>query len=889
MRPPRLAEWLLECSLPDDADERDAVLGDLAEEHDAIAAAEGARLARRWYWRQAARSVLPNIGRRVARRGHLRPHEHRRGEMESIVQDLRYSLRIARRRPGVTGVALASLVVGISLAAVVFSLLNAVLLRPLPVADPDGLAVVLERRTESVNHNFSHPDFTDYRRGQRAFTDLAAFSREEVTIGHAGGSRVVAAELVSGAYFPVLGVQMRYGRTLADTDDRPAAAPAIAISETLWRELYGDEPFAPRVLAVNRHPFEVAGVVARPFRGMEVGRDVHVWVPMHARALIEPGGAAVLSRRTTSWLTVLGRMRDDVTMARAASDINAVEAGVAESLGRKPRALFLASGRQGDSQLPATAGGPLKLLLAAALVVLLIASANAANLMVARATERSREIAVRSALGAGRGRLARLALVETVMLGVAASTLALLASYWLAQLAAPQIARFGEPVTLDLSLDWRMVLFVAACGMSAALIAGSALVLRAFRMSPATSLSEGGRSASSGPGGAGLRRGLVVVQFALALALVVAAGLLARTVHNLRTLPTGLDVDHVVLFGVEPGTAQIVGAAATGYIDAAIDRLASVPGVRAAGFGRVIPLGFGGSRTSIEVPGYTPEPGEDMEINFNIVSPSYFDATGIALAAGRSFEPGDTGTAPPAVIVNETMAARYWPHGTAVGRRVRFGPQSPYMEVVGVARDVKYRMLKEPPAPSFYAPLAQIGARGGVIHVRTFADPRPLIDTLRKALADVNPAVPITTVRTLADQAALNVNDERLSMFIGLALGGAALLLAAVGLYASMAYAVGQRTRELGVRIALGATARDIRRLVLGDSLVLTLLGAGFGAGLALAFARSLESRLFGVGAADSLTLFASAAILAAVALVASWVPARRASRVDPVETLRAE
>jgi predicted permease len=428
---------------------------------------------------------------------------------------------------------------------------------------------------------------------------------------------------------------------------------------------------------------------------------------------------------------------------------------------------------------------------------------------------------------------------------------------------------------------------VRGLGPTSTVLAAFGPVIGVFRASPAVSLGDG-RRASDAPSGIRARHGLVVVQFALSLGVVSCATLLARTVYNLRTLSTGFDIEHVALFRVDPSAAPYEGARLSAYIADAQDRLARMPDVRAVGFARVVPLGFGGSRTSLIVLGYRPGDGEDLEINFNEVSPTYFDAMGIPLRAGRVFDERDAEDRPLVAIVNETMAKRYW-NGQAVGQRVKFGAKEPDVEIVGVAADVKYRTLREEAGPSFYLPLAQGRKGAGVLHVRTYGDPRRLLDPLRRSLVALDAAVPVTAVRTLRAQADLNLNDERMAMLIALALGGAALLLAAVGLYGSMSYALGQRMRELGVRVALGATARDIRRLVLGQTLTLSFAGTLIGAALALVMARAIENRLFGISPTDVPTLLATALLLCAVALLASWVPARRASRVDPVEALRLE
>ncbi len=809
--------------------------------------------------------------------------------MTTLTQDLRYGARMLWRRPAMTAIALASLTIGIALASLVFTLLDTVVFRPLAIADPDRVAIVLEQRQASINHNFSYPDFVDYRSAQRSFTDLAAYSSSTVTLRDGNASRVLDAELVSGSYFSTLGVRMAAGRPLTEADDRVGAPPTVVVAEPLWREITGTAPFEPRSVVLNGREFAVAGVVSQDFRGMEVGRNVRVWIPLHDQALIDTRFGDLLPLRTTSWLTIAGRLRPSTTREQAAGDLARADAGVAQQVGRTARTFIVTPGRQGDSRLPETTGRPLALLFGAAVLVLLVACANVANLLLARASEREGEMAVRAALGAGRWRLTRLVLVETLLLSIGGAAAGALAARWSAVIAAGFIARFGEPAALDVALDWRTTGFVALLVVVTTLLTGAGPVLAVLRRGRSRSLADGGRSVSAGPARARTQRALVVAQFALSLALVAAALLLTLTVRNLRSIPTGLDAGHVALLSVDPSVAPLDGAQTRAYIESALARLARVPGVRAVGFGRVIPLGFGGSRTSIAVPGYQPAPDEDMEVNFNTVSGSYFDATGIDLVEGRPFTATDASESEPVAIVNETMARRYWRDASALGRELSLGGEAPPVRVVGIARDVKYRRLRETPRPSFYLPWTQAPARSGVFHVRVDGSARALVDTLRRTALEVNPSVPVTAARTLRAQIDLNLNDERLAMLIGVTLGGAALILAAVGLFGSLAYMVGQRTRELGVRMALGATAADVNRLVLRQGVTLSLAGTALGATLALGLGRTLESRLFGVHASDLPTLAAAAGVLVATALAASWIPARRAARVDPVNALRSE
>jgi predicted permease len=906
-QPPRVAAWLVTVTTVES--DRQVVLGDLFEEFFAIEQQFGSSQARRWFWRQTLSSLWPGARRRLREsrlpgfpasglpgfHASTLPGLSKDRLMTSIWQDVRFSWRSIRRRPLVTAVAVLSLVVGISMSAVVFSLLDAAVLSPLAVREPHRLGLVLNRRgPDNVNHNFSYPDFVDYRAGQQAFVDLVAYSRADVTVRPPGGvAEVMGAELVSGTFFATIAPRVIAGRGILDSDDRPGAPLVVVVNEALWRRLFGNpRSFQPKPLLVNDREFAVVGIVEAAFHGMTIGSNARLWGAVSQQQVLEPGGGTnLLPRRGTSWLTLMGRLKPGTTFETGAADLNRIESAVAPALKRQEkRQLLLEPGGQGDSMLPQATAPVLQLLLGAALLVLLVACANVANLLLARATDRAREIAVRTALGASRARISRLLLVEALILGITGSAFGLLAAVWLAGLAVPLFTEFGQPVALDVGLNWRILIFAIGTGVGATLLAGLAPVVNLRRATPAGSLGEGSRSVSGGPGGSRLRRGLVVLQFALSLALVVSSALLVRTLMNLRAIPTGFDLHHVALLSVDPEAAQYDVPRLRQYYTDAEARLSAVPGVRAAGYGRVIPVGFGGSRTTITVPGYQPAAGEDTEINFNTVSPGYFPALGISIVAGRALNDADVEGRPAVAVVNETMAKRYWPNGPAVGRIFHEGGLTdPPIEVVGVARDVKYRMLREEAGPSFYRPMLQRRPRSGVMHVRTAGDPAALLDTLRKTLAGIDPAVPIADALTLREQIDLNVSDERVAMTIGLSLAGAAVLLAAVGLFGAMSYTVGQRAREIGVRMALGAVPRDVRRLVLGQGLRLAVAGSVAGAAIGVGLGRLIEDRLYGVTPVDAISLIVSIALLASVALVASWAPARRASRVDPVDVLRME
>ncbi len=888
--PPRVAEWLLARSVVER--DRAVMLGDMQEEFACRVESSGRRAAIRWYWRQTARSLAPNLRRRLLPPPPVEGLPGKDRPMTASLQDLRFGLRMLRRRPLITVVAVLSLAVGIGMSAGVFSLLEAAVIRPLPLRDPASLRVVLEQRERSTNHNFTYPGFEAFRATQRSFTDLVAFDVTTAALEGPNGSELRPGEIVSGSYFPTLGPEIAMGRGLTDVDMAAGAPDVVVLSWAEWTRLFGPRvTLAGHSVRLNGRDFAVVGVTAPAFRGMQVGRDARFFAPLSAQPVLAPfAGGSLLTMPTASWLTVMGRLATDVSDGQAEAELNSAGLALTQvQPDRPPSRLFLVPGGQGDSLLAEQVSEPLRVLLGASLLVLLVACANVAGLLLARTADRGREIAVRTALGAGRWRIARLLVGEALVLGLAGTAAGLLTAAWVAPLAVSLFAQFGEPVTLDVGLNLRVLGFAAAAGLLTSMTAGLAPVLRTWRVGATGRLHQGGRLSTAGAGLSRWRRGLVIGQFALTLGLVVTATLLVRTLLNLQSIPTGLDVDRVALVTVDPQAAQYDAARIRDYLVRVTERVSSLPGVEAAGYGRVVPLGFGGSRMTVEIPGYEPAPDEDMELNYNTVSAGYFDAVGIDLVDGRAIDARDVGESLPVVVVNETMARRYWA-GRAVGQSLRLPGDGPTLQVVGVARDVKYRTLREDSRPSFYVSVMQLGpARGGVVHVRTAGDPEALLGAIRQAIAGVDSAVPIAQLRTLHDQVRQNVNRERVTMIIGLTLGLTALLLSAVGLFGTMANLVSARSREIGVRLALGAVPVSIARLVLGDGLRLALWGGAAGLALAFWIGRAVESRLYGVGSFDLVSVAAALALLAAVALVAAWLPARRAARVDPVEVLRVE
>jgi predicted permease len=878
----RLALWLHERSLP--ADERDAVIGDLIEEFNRQTE-EASPAATHWIWAQTCRSVGPNMWRKMSRPRRVAAHDRARGGdmFNGVMADARVVMRQMWHQPLMTIVGFISLTVGLGLTVLLFTLTDAAVMRSLPVRDPARLLILLQQRESGFNHNFSYADYRDLRDNAHLLDGLVSYSSVEATLAGTDGAQTVTGEVVSGNFFSMLGVPMRAGRALGPLDDTRASPPAAVIAEQLWRDRLGSAALTGQVLTLNGQPYTVVGVAASRFAGMQVGTTARFWVPLaHSSPLT---GGDFLERPTLSWLTVMGRQRADVPIETARQQLDGMLRRLRQTAGQPVEPIVFRHGARGDSLLSETLTSPMLALTIAGMVVLLVACFNAANLQLVRTETRRIELAVRAALGARRQELVRLIVIEGLLL----AALAGIASVWLVALvkdrAVSLIAFYGQPVALAVPLDGRAIGVAVALSLAAAAIIGGLAAWHGTRGQGAGLVTD--TRTGTAPHRA-TQRTLVVVQVALSMALVTGGALLVRTLDRLRHTDLGFDPRALALIEVSPEMGRLSKDAAAVYFENAVGRVRALPGVTSAAVAHVMPLAFGGSRTSIEVDGYTPQRDEDMELNFVRVTPEYFRTLGLPVRHGRAFDDRDRDGQPERIIVNETMARRFWPDGRAVGRFVRFSSRQPFnVEVIGVVPDAHYRMVREDPNPSFYVPLAQSPAGSGVLHVRIAGDAAARIDELRRVVAAIDPAVPVIHAHTLLDQVECNLADERTATTIGMTLAIVALVLATAGLYTTTAVLVGRRTREIGVRIALGANITDVRSLVLEETLRVALVGVAGGFVLSLWVGKTLESRLYGVTAADALSLGAAAAILTAAALLASWFPARRASRVDPVIALR--
>ena len=803
--------------------------------------------------------------------------------MNGVMTDLRFALRLIRREPLISGIAFFSLAAGLALSTLLFTLANAVLFRPLSLRSPSELVVLTLQRATGLNHNFSYPDYVTLTSAAKLADGIVAYAQAEATLTGSETATVVHGESVSGNFFPALGIAIRHGRGLGPQDDRPGASPAIVISDRLWRDAFGRARVDGQVITLNGQPFTLVGVATSPFAGMEVGRAADFWVPIAHGAMLD--GTGGLDRPDLSWLTVVARISNRQAREAARQEIDAIVKAAFEARGREYEPMVLLDGARGDSMLPARLAGGLRVLLIAGALVLLVACMNVANLQLARTEARRLELAVRSALGARRGQLCRLLIIDALLLAAGAGLAGVAAAAVLKDRAASLIALWGQPVSIVVPVDWRVAGAAIALSAVAALVVSILSIWQMLRSHVSEGLQD--MRAVAGPKRR-TQKVLVAGQFALSMALLTGAALLSRTIVNLRATDLGFDAGRVAVVQVSPEMAKIPREAALRYFEDVVRQVSSIAGAEGAAVAHVMPLDFGGSRTSIEISGYVPQPDEDMELNFVRVTPAYFKTLGIPILQGRAFDDSDRPRQHGRIIVNETMARRFWPNGDAVGRFVRFSPQQPFdVEVIGVAADAHYRMVREESSASFYAPLAQWPSASGVVHVRFQGPLQGRIDELRRAVGSVNPAVPIVRAGTLTEQLERNIADERLAGAIGITLAAATLVLAAAGLYATMAFLVGRRTREIGVRVALGARSADVRRMVLHDAGRLAAVGIVAGLALALWLAHALRNMLYGVDPVDYISLAAAAAILGGAALLAGWLPAHRAARVDPLSALR--
>jgi predicted permease len=832
------------------------------------------------------------------------------------MRQLTYALRRLARTPFVTVVAVLSLGLGIGANTAIFSLFNQILMRPLPVAAPEDLvnlgAPGSKSGSQSCNNSgdcdqvFSYPMYLDLARGQRVFAGIAAHRGFDANVGHAGETLTGEGIEVSGTYFGVLGLQPALGRLIAPADtDTVGGTPVVVLSHDYWTTRFNqDAAILGQSLVVNGQSLVVVGVAPPGFDGTTRGTRAQVFVPITLRGLMEPPFDGFDSR-TNYWVYLFARRQPGVTLEAARDGINVpyqailseVELPLQAGSGEAERAEFVArrvtveDGSRGQSYIFETAAVPLTILQAVTAVVLLIACANIANLLLARSAGRAGEMAVRLSIGASRAQLVRQLLVESCLLAFLGGAAGLLFLGWTIQLVTSRLP-FGALDPAVSGIGFGVLLFTAGLSFATGVLFGVFPALHATRPDLASALKGQAGQPAGARSAARFRSALVVVQIALSMGLLTTAGLFTRSLLNVSRVDLGVEIDRVLTFRLDPQRNGYTPARARQLFDELMNRLTAVPGVASVSAARVPLIAGSNSSTSIVVEGHEPAEGERTSVSYNEISPGYFRTTGMPLLAGRDFTDADTATAPKVAIVNEAFTRRFNLGANPVGRRMRRGGRTGDLdtEIVGLVRDAAYSQVREQVPAVFFTPYRQNERIGALaFYVRATRDPEALLGSIRPIVASLDPNLPVQRLYTMTQQVSQNVSDDRLMSVLSASFAGLATALAAIGLYGVLAYTVSQRTREFGLRLALGASPGAVRRLVLRQVVRLTIAGGAVGLGLAVGVGRLAEANLFEMSAADPLVLASSMTALALVALAAGYFPSRRASRVDPMRALRWE
>jgi macrolide transport system ATP-binding/permease protein len=836
--------------------------------------------------------------------------------MDILLSDLRYAIKMLWKSKGVTVLAVISLAIGIGANSAIFSIVNSLLLRPRPLANPDEIVELYSGDTEQPYQTSSYPSYLDFRERNEVFTGLAAYGIRQYKLGGPNQVEQIWGEVVSGNYFDVLGVAAAQGRTfVAEEDEMPNRNPVAVISHDLWKRRFNSDPsLVGQTITLNNQTLTVVGVAPPQFTGMMRGLSCQIWVPAMIAPALEPlRGDRLVTSRGNKWLTLVGRLKPGTTIEQArarfamlSKDMQAAHPdewvnGTGDSAREQFVSVLSESETRIHPQMREPAYAAAALLFVIVNLVMLIACMNLASMLLARAVARRNEIAVRLALGASRMRIIRQLLTESVLLSSIAGVAGILLAVWLIDLlmgfmpALPE----GFRIALDLQLDWRVVAYTIAVSTITGVFFGLAPALQSSKADVSTVLKDDSTAATGRYRKSRLRISLVVAQVAFSLLLLISAGLVLRSLEKIRPTRLGFSSDNVVVAPLlleEPTYDRRKGHE---FYRSVSERVAALPGVENVSLIEGIMGGFtGGSRRSVEIEGYKPGPGERLHLDAVYAGPRYFTNMKVPFVQGRDFDERDRDGATCVAIVNEVFGQRYFGgSGQSLGKHLSrvVGPKNEKQtcEVVGVIRDNNWQALQKDMYPFFALAVMQSDFHGMYLMVNTSGDPQGLVASVRRTILELDPKMPVTDVQTIDQNFSVVLYPFRLLAVVMAGCGVMALLLATIGIYGVVAYSVAQRTREVGIRMALGAVRGDILRLVVGQGMVLVAYGLGLGLLLGFALTRVLTSSmfetelLFGVSATDSLTFAGVTILLALVALVACYLPARRATKVDPVVALR--
>jgi putative ABC transport system permease protein len=829
--------------------------------------------------------------------------------VETLIQDIRYGLRILGRTPVISGVAILSLALGIGANTAIFSLIDTVMLRMLPVEKPEELTQVRIQDPRSPKDEpeptFTNPLWEELRNRQDFYSGIFAWSLTQFDLAQGGAVHDVNGMFSSGEYFSTLGIRPAAGRLITADDDKRGCPGVAVLSYGFWQDHFGGaESAVGSTLSLDNHAFNIIGVSAPGFFGLEVGNKFDVAIPVCAAQIFD-GPKSRLDRRSWWWLHVAGRSKPGVGPEQLKARLGVVSplvfaAALPQDWEPKDQQSFLKRSFQptpaatGTSYLRRQFTQPLHILMGVVGLVLLIACANIASLMLARASARHKEIAVRKALGASRARLIRQLLTECVLLSTAGAVLGVLFARWGSALLVRYISTGDNKVFLDLSFDWRTLSFTAGVAVFTGILFGVLPAFRSTRVSLTSAMK--GSQAVDAESHTKFRAGkwIVASQVALSLVLLVASGLFLRSLVKLVTMDVGFDRNNVLIVRTNLHNAKVAPDQQPAMFDEIETRLRTLPGVVSASRSVMTPVSNYVWNNELKVDAPNAPTGDAALAFFNYVSPGYFGTVRTPLLAGRNINDRDTKTAPLIAVVNETLARRFFPNGEALGKYFRIhadpGKPEPPIQIVGLVKDAKYESLREEAHPTAYFPIAQVTepVEEQVFELRTAMHPSALITSVQEAVAGVSKAVPLD-FGTLAEQVDDSLVQERLLATLSTFFGALALLLAMIGLYGALSYLVAQRQREFGIRMALGAPRDSILRLVMRDAMIVLAGGLAAGACLALAAVGVLQKMLFGLAPHDTFTFIGAIAVLAAVAIIAGYLPARRATRVDPMVALRYE